>query len=712
MKIKKLALSLLLSLCAFATACGSNKGSGGPTANGVVNEGEKLTHYVDGTLHNVNVDFDMPVSDFVVNGKTDYKIVLGKAAVNKKASKTAAFVAEHIYKATGAQIEYVDGDTLDKTTVSQNTQYIFIGCEELFVELGGEMPTYEEIGVSGYSICTYGKNVFLNGYATKGYQLAGLAFLREVIGYDMLSADCVIYEKDGKVMPAMDIVERPDFDYRQAHGAIVEVEKMGMGFDTLNPIIEPNNAFCHNWHEFVTNADAKEHPEWRSVDETGWQGCWTTRGNQESYTQLINHLTEKIKGFMKVQPDRDSIIIGQNDIGIGTPPFDQCTCPSCRASFEYYGTMAGAWLSLCNRVSLKVDEWLKTEEAIAIFGENKKCYIVALAYHASLNPPVEKEGGEYLLDENGAGIPKKEMWFNSDGSMVEWDEAWKDKETGESKEEELIADWSALHERIYSAPSVHFMFAASHADYTHSFYEYQNAGWTELIDGWKGVGGEFYFWLYTLNSRGSLYPFHSWDTSFETTRYIKDVGAKYVYWQGQYQNKNNSGFVKLRTYLESKVEFDVNADYEFYLNKFFKYYYGVAADTMRQFFKEVLAQCRYIEIVNGVTPVHTNTKLMDAKNWPKGLIQHWMGYAATAYELIEQEYKATNPELYEMYTSHVMMEELFPLYVLCTSYADTYKPSEIKAMRLTFIDNFYALGNTCYMEGQLMSVVTSTWDLD
>ena len=92
--------------------------------------------------------------------------------------------------------------------------------------------------------------------------------------------------------------------------------------------------------------------------------------------------------------------------------------------------------------------WLKTEEAIDIFGENKKCYILALIYHASLNPPVEKQGGAYVL-ENGSPLPKKEVWFNGDGSMVDWDTAWTDSETGASKEEKLLADWSALHERIH-----------------------------------------------------------------------------------------------------------------------------------------------------------------------------------------------------------------------------------------------------------------------
>ncbi len=719
MKIKKLVISLLLVASTLLCSCGKidDEGILGPKANGVVDESAELTHYIEGTLHNVHVDFDESVSDFVVNGTTDYKIVNGITAGNKSPNLAAAFLVEHVFKATGASMNIIETAALNVNAINPNTKYIFVGCEDRYQEIvEEEMPSYDVLGVSGYQIKTYGKNVFINGYHQKGYQMGAIAFLREVLGYDMFAEDCVIYEKDGKRMPSMDIVERPDIDYRHTNSALTPIELMGMGFETNTPIIEPNNSFCHNWHEFVTNADRIEHPEWRSPDESGWQPCWTTRGNQEAYTQLVNHLFEKIKGFMKVQPNRDAIIIGQNDIGPGTPQIDRCTCPSCRASYEYYGTMAGAWLSLCNRVSLKVDEWLKTKEAIDIFGENKKCYILALIYHASLNPPVEKKDGAYVL-ENGAPLPKKEVWFNSDGSMEDWNTAWTDAETGNSKEEKLLADWSALHERINSAPSVNFMFAGSQAYYTHSFYEEENATFTKMIEGWKALDGEFYFWFYTLSSVSLLYPYNSWDTLFETTRFAKEIGAKYVYWQGQYNNKNNPSFDGLRYYLTSKVEFDVNSDYKYYLNKYFKYYFGVASDTMYAYFQELTAQCRYIEEVNGVTPTHGNSRLMNPNNWPKQMLQRWMTMIAEAYELVEQEYKVSAPEKYEMYTNHIIIEELFPLYVLCKDYADSFASSTLKAMRVKFVNNFYAFGNTAHKESSLggdgmMTFVTDTWDLD
>ncbi|MBO5027519.1 MAG: DUF4838 domain-containing protein [Clostridia bacterium] len=708
MKFKKLTASLLLAACTFACACGDKGGSNGPATQGVINEPTTLTGYVDGMLHDVNVDFDNPVSDFAVNGQSAYQVVAG----SMNSTKAAAYVVENVKRATGAVLAMVE--QADVTEVTDNTQYIFVGCEDLYKELGGEMPDYDTIGVSGYQIVTVGKNVFINAYTLGGYQMGVLAFLRETLGYDMLSDQVVIFEKDGAVMPAMDIVERPDFDYRQPNGiSTTTSEQFGMGYTYIDPMISTGSSWMHNWKDFVNPDDESLPREWTSNDETKWQGCWTSRGNKELYTGLINHLANKIKGFLIANPTKDSIMIGQHDIGGNTPQVQNCKCDACKASYEYYGTMAGAWLSMSNRVSVLVDEWLQTPEAIAIFGGVKEWHLVELVYHTSVQPPVEKDSNGIILDENGCGTPKVEKWFDEEGNMYDWDEAWT-AEDGTSLESETVAAWTAIRpdKRLYCAPSVESMFAASASNWVHAYTEPENAGWKILIDGWSGCGGDIYIWAYALNSQYILYPYNSFDTSWETTRYFKKRGALYMFWQGQYGNTNNAGFTQLRNYLDSKVEFDVNADYQYYVNKFFKYFYGTAGETMQRFFEEVQAQNRYIEKYNQVAGGIHNIKLGYAENWPEGLLRSWMSMMAKAYEEVEEAYRVSDPEMYKVYTDNIMTEELFPMYALITTYPDSFKTTDLKAMRLQFIDNFYALNNKWYAENRMMSDIIAEWDLD
>jgi hypothetical protein len=256
------------------------------------------------------------------------------------------------------------------------------------------------------------------------------------------------------------------------------------------------------------------------------------------------------------------------------------------------------------------------------------------------------------------------------------------------------------------------MWAASSADYVHSFYENENYSYNQMAKAWAGVGGDFFMWLYALNSEGLLYPYNSFDTSFDTTRFFKDLGAKYVFWQAQYENKNNAGFSTLRNYLDSKVEFDVNADYQYYVNKFFKHYYGVAGDYMQDYFDQVITRCRYNEYENAVNGNIHNRKLLYAENWPEGLVNSWIALLGQAYEAIEEEYKVVDPYTYETYRRHILQEELFPRYVLCTTYESSYNTTALKSLRQKFLDDFYFLENKSYGEGRLMTAISDGWDLD
>ena len=709
MKKRNIAISLLLAACTLASACGkkTDGDNNNPATGGVVTEFENMPHYVEGTLHNVNVNFNAPVSDFVVNGQTEYKVVFDGA----DKGKGAGAIVQRVQENTGVKMETITPDQV--TEVDQNSHYIFFAEHETFEEMGGELASLDLIGPSGYQIQTIGKNVFINAYTIHGYQLAALAFLREVMGYDMITYDCVVYENKGEKMPAMNIIERPDFDYRQANSSSVTAdEEFGMGYTYANIFIDTGTSWVHNYCDFVTAEDAVIHPEWLSNDATQWQGCWTARGNQESYQLLVQHIADRLIYFFKQHPSKSTVIIGQHDIGGNTPQVQNCKCTACQASFNYYGsTMAGAWHSLVNRASMIVDEYMESEEAYEFFGGKREYNILELVYHTSLNPPTEKDAnGNYKYDEEGKGIPKQEMWFDEDGNMEVWADAWVD-EDGDSTEIETSAKWTQTTDRVYTAPSVHLMWAASSADYIHSFYENENHSYNQMAKAWAGVGGDFFMWLYALNSQGLLYPYNSFDSAFDTTRFFKDLGAKYVFWQGQYQNKNNSGFTTLRNYLDSKVEFDVNADYQHYVNKFFKHYYGVGGSYVQDFFEQVVTRSRYNEVVNAVNGNIHNRKLLYAENWPEGLMNSWINLLGKAYEAIEV-YKASDPELYESYRKHILQEELFPRYVLCTTYESSYNASDLKVLRQRFLDDFYYLENRDYAEGRLMTEISDGWDLD
>ena len=137
--------------------------------------------------------------------------------------------------------------------------------------------------------------MFIEANGGDGYRMGGLAFLREVIGYDMISEDCVIYGRNPETMPTMDIVERPDFDYRQISNYYTSVEIYGMGMHSHTDIWIPVNGWdMHNTLYYIDpDIYYAEHPEWYRADKQ--QVCYTAHGVKEEYDTMLLAVFEVVK---------------------------------------------------------------------------------------------------------------------------------------------------------------------------------------------------------------------------------------------------------------------------------------------------------------------------------------------------------------------------------------------------------------------------------
>lgn len=684
-KITSLLLAALLAAPMALAACG-DKSTADSKPKTPFTETTDNYHYVEGTLHDVNVNYNAPVAPFAVNGKTDYKLVSN----GTDSGEGSSYVVARVMDATGAMI--ATENYTDNLNVTMDSKYILFGCTKQFEEAGLVMPTIEKIGVAGYYIKTWGSNVFVQAYSAHGYQLAALAFLRETVGYDMMAEDMIIYEKDGKVMPQMDITERPDFDYRQASNKLSVTADYGMGWNGRNLWISPGGHWVHNVLYYTDAATKVNHPKWFSDDANKAQACWNAHGDAEEYALMVETYTQSVINLMKAEPHKNNIMISQMD-GTAGQPIRGCTCTTCNASYAYYGdTLGGAALSFINDVSEGVEEYLKTEEAIEIFGEDKEMNIYIIVYGLERMPPLERdEKGYYKYDENGYGIPKYECTFDEEGNATQ------------------VLDDNGNPVRLKCSNLVNIFYASSGSDYTHSFYEVQNQKYANEVKGWAGLGSKFAFWAYERNYWNYLYPYNSYDSNAETMRFFKSMGANYIYWEGTWENANAPSFCKLNDYIDAKLAFDVNVNYYDLVDKWFTYYFKEASVPMRKYFDGVTTRCREMEYFTGGS-VHAD-KLADASVWPEGLINTFMGYFDEAYKAIEK-YQVTDPDLYQALYKHILIESLFPRWVLCTTYSTSFAESDLRALRTEFVDDFYDLQNTTHKEAYKIEDVTKFWELD
>ncbi len=642
--------ALLAAISLFSCGAGACKKRGNGEDNGYQSGGNTVTigaadTHVSGTLHKVNVT-ENENRIFAKNGVTQYKIAVTD---DVRAKEAANFIAKHVYAATGANLEIVASSGV---TYEKSMKYIVIGDTALFAAAGLTMPS-DDLGQTGYYIKTAGDSVFLAVYANHGYQQAALCFLRQTIGYDMFSADMVVYEKSGETLPDMDITERPDFEFHRGGNGESAATAYGMGFNLASDIFIKVQEYWHNTmyylpYETYGNKDDEEnyHPEWYAapgVAAESNQICATAHGNAESLKKMEETVADTVYKHLEENPDRYAItftVMDNNNV---------CKCEACTAEREKYGTDSAAYIKLVNNVSDEVDKRFEKE------GKRRDYMLMIFAYQITAQPPAVKQ---------------------ADGTY------------------KAVAEEMKLHKNVgvYIAPST--------AEYTYSFYDAENAATAQAIEGWAALTDDnIFFWLYETYFGWYYMPYNSFDSIIDTYRYCYTKGNKHMNNLGQYYGSENpSCFMKFKAYLDSKAEFDVNVEYEDVKERFFGGYFRDAAEPMLRYFNELTLWLRQIENENDeVNGQFGCTALQNEKYWPKGLLNRYLSLIDEAYAAIEK-YKISDPGLYEKLYNHINAESLFPRYAVLEFYKGTFSADALLSYRIAFRDDIRRLNNSIVHE--------------
>ena len=640
---------------------------------------DKTEHYAtENRLHDVNTDFSSPVGAFVTKGKTAYSIVTTSAY-----TEAANFIAKHVYAATNATLSVSTAGSVD----AAKGKYIVLGIPTASQAAGINVPDKATLASAGYSINTAGDDVYIDFYSAAGAQMGAIAFLKEVLGYDMIAEDLVVYEKDGSVMPEMTIKERPDYEFRIADNKMSNEAKYGLGFTTQTTMLTTTSD-VHNMYDFVDESDFTENPKWFSGSDAGLgtsepigQPCFTAHGDKEAYEAFTEKVATKMLEYFAKQPNAVNVRISPNDV-TGENTVKKCSCAACTASYEHYGnTLGGAILAFANDVAEKVQTKLEATTDARLVG--RTINIVVLAYGQNVEAPVKKEGSKYILDENGRGIPVTRYDFDESGKGS----AVKDEDGNDVK--------------LVCGENVSVEFAASSANWIHSFYEEENAGYASALQAWTGLGGKLHVWSYEINFHNYLYPYNNYDVLVENLRYFKNNNGNYIYPQGTYENQNCTGFAKFREYVNSHALFDVNVNYNDLKEKYFKYCYGAGGEYMLDYFNRVQMNLKLKEDITGGGIFSNN--LSDKEVWGEEMTEGYVDLINKAYEAVEEA--KTSDKNYDAYKKHILIESLFPRYVLCTTYADNQGKTKLNEMRTGFVADFYALGNVKHREREEISKI-------
>lgn len=664
MKGKRL-ICLLLSLMTISAAagCGSNTLNAEESAEPT--KSEQTEHIAENTLHKVSIT-ENSSRTFVKNRKSDYKIIADDDSENM--TKAVDLIVKNINSATGAALKsqiYTDGLENDWNS---DDKYIVLNNRALFAKAGLTMPS-DDLGKSGYYIKTVGNTVFIMCPNPFGYQMGAIKFLEATLGYDMLAADCVVYEKSGETLPDMDIIEKPDYEYRAASTFKLSSSTVyGMGFNmpTLEAMFMPvpnresgtNSISVHNSYNYLPpsmyNDESKSesyHPKWYSYagSEQKEQLCYTAHGDPVEYQAMVDTLYEYLKEIVDNNPDKNNITITHQD------NHSYCDCDACREVVREYGAISAAYIMFLNDVDDKLQADLE-KEAKENNTEKRDVNILFFAYHGTKESPT-------ILGEDG--------------------------------------EYHAKGEDVMMNEHVGVLIAPIESYYTSSFYEDVNIekGESEAIKSWSCLTDKVYIWMYETYFNNYFYPYNSWSTIVENYRFCLENHAVYMFDQGQHDQNSPSAFMALKYYVDSKAGVNVNVNYSDLEKKFFKYYFREAAEPMYEFFSRVQGKLMYLEktyndeVDGGINNNSQTNVLAKQKYWDYRTLTGYLGYIDEAYAAVAK-YAEQAPDTYTALKNHITIESLFPRYALLTLYSEQMSSDKLNEMRLAFVNDCNALGVT------------------
>ncbi|MBQ2986408.1 MAG: DUF4838 domain-containing protein [Tyzzerella sp.] len=619
--MKKRKIRLCAGLLAAIMTLSGCSGSGGATTTPIDPVEITETHYLTNTLHKVTVKESNRA--FIVDGVSEYKIIAGK---DESTQTAASYLVSYLRKATGCSLEFAEPEAY-----SADGKYIVMNVPDLFASAGLTMPE-DDLGVTGYYIKTVNDNVFLTSNYENGARFAMLAFLRQVVGFKMYALDAVSFEKDGKTLPDMDIVEAPDIPYfRRMHNQSDEKEESYMMGFVEGGFVSYQGRPWHNSLTYLPmETYQKEHPKWYST--IGNDLCYTAHGDEKELEAMTTIIANEMLKTAAEQPEALFSAITIMDHA------QVCLCDACRESAaKYNGSDAAAVVKFTNKINEKVQAELQ-RQADEKGTKKRPLTVMFFAYYAMTQPPVIK---------------------NEDGTF------------------------SPIDETVVCDENVAVFYAPIMADYNCTFYDEVNQQYYDAIKGWSACSEEIFCWLYETNFEYYLFPYNCWDARFETYRLCVESGAPFIMSQGQHNANASTGFSDFKDYMNSCAIFDLNQNYEDVMNDYFTNYYLDAAEPMLQYFDELRAWMYHLErTYSAEISGYCKTEIGKDKFWPKNLLMHWLNLIDEAYEAAET-YK-DDKALYMNLINRIKKESMFPRYALIEFYSGTFSVDTLESMKYSF----------------------------
>jgi len=340
----------------------------------------------------------------VSNNKSEYQIVISDSASNWD-SLAANELQNYLTEISGYQFPLIN----DSSPIT--SKEIIVGFNHHSENLDLSPIKNED----GFIIISEGEKLYLVGGKRKGTLNAVYTFLEKYLNCRMYSSMAIVIPKQKSIiLPQINDVENPDFDYRDVHY-----------YETWN------DDYCH-WHKLVDSNDKKRwgmfvhtfqklvpaekyfdsHPEYFALRygvRVPGQLCL-------SDTNVFKIIVEELRERMKENPEAKIWSVSQND------NYYNCQCPLCGKIDEEESSPSGSLLRFVNKVAKEFPD--KIISTLAYQYTRKPPKHIKPAKNVNIMLCSIEEDRNKPLDKNisqGSFINDLAEWSKLTNDIIVWD---------------------------------------------------------------------------------------------------------------------------------------------------------------------------------------------------------------------------------------------------------------------------------------------------
>ena len=208
-----------------------------------------------------------------------------------------------------------------------------------------------------------------------------------------------------------------------------------------------------------------------------------------------------------------------------------------------------------------------------------------------------------------------------------------------------------------------------------------------------------FVWMYRANFKLYHGPYDNFSSMQENYRYIYDRGAKYIFDQQQCNQVSGTDWYKLKGYLSSNMQWQIDQDQTTLINNFFKHYYKDASEVMKRLFDEERTWFAYLAEHHGYNGNvgYTDSTLLREEFWPQGLLEGWLELIDEAYKAIEP-LKQTDPSMHATLSDRINLESITFRFMQLEMYSVFYSENQVAKMKASLQSDCIRLGVRQYAE--------------